>query len=158
MTDIKILDFEKKYTSYFKNINLEWLEDYFYVEDYDYKILSEPLKYIIEPGGHIFFASVNDKIVGTAALIPSDDNSFELSKMGVLKNHRGLKVGDQLMQSCIDFSARKGKATLWLESNRKLKPALSLYKKYGFEETPLNSETPYERCDIRMAITLEGDK
>lgn len=85
MIDIKILDFEEKYTSHFKSINLEWLEDYFYVEDYDYKILSEPLKYIIEPGGHIFFASVNEKIVGAVALISSDDNSFELSKMSVLK-------------------------------------------------------------------------
>lgn len=62
------------------------------------------------------------------------------------------------MQVCIDFSTKKGKTTLWLESNRKLKPALSLYEKYAFVETQLNPETPNERCDIRMALTLDGDK
>ena len=157
-SDIEIIDFKEQYASYFKEINLEWLEAYFYVEDYDYKILSEPLKHIIQPGGHIFFAKIEDQIVGTAALISREENSFELSKMGILESHRGLKIGNLLMQAAINYSIKQGKATLWLESNRKLKPALALYKKFGFEETPLNPATPYERCDIRMTLPLTEDK
>lgn len=153
-TDIKIIDFEEKYASYFKDINRGWLEAYFHVEDYDYKVLSEPLKYIIEPGGHIFFAKVNNEIVGTAALITREHNSYELSKMGVYPSHRGLKIGNLLMQACIDFSIQKDKKTLWLDSNRKLKPALSLYKKFKFQEIAVDPKTPYERCDIRMTLPL----
>ena len=137
---IQILTFEDQYASYFYDINIEWLKAYFYIEDYDQKILSQPREYIIDKGGEIFFAKVNNDIVGTAALINKPHNSFELSKMGVFESHRGLKLGDRLMQTCIDYSKSMNKANLWLESNRILTPAISLYHKFGFKETPLDPE------------------
>lgn len=158
LPNIEIIDFNETYAPFFKEINLEWLQAYFYVEDYDHKILSQPYKYIIQTGGHIFFAKIGEQIAGTVALIAREENSFELSKMGVFERFRGLKIGDRLMEAAIQYSAKQGKSTVWLESNRKLNPALSLYRKFGFVETPLNPETPYERCDIRMSLPLPETK
>lgn len=154
LSEIMIINYDEKFAIDFKKINLEWLKADFYVEDYDQKILSNPAKYIISEGGHILFAKYNNEIVGTVALITRENNSFELSKMGVLKSCRGLKIGDQLMNAAIDYSKAQGKKQLWLESNRKLKPALSLYYKFGFKEIPLNPDSPYERADIKMELNL----
>ena len=51
---LKIIPFHSKYTQDFYNLNVEWLEKYFYVEPYDEKVLSNPQKHIIETGGYIF--------------------------------------------------------------------------------------------------------
>ena len=61
---IEIIPFEEKYATDFYNLNVEWLEKYFYVERYDQKVLSNPKKYVIEHGGFIFFAKYNNAIVG----------------------------------------------------------------------------------------------
>ncbi len=58
---------------------------------------------IIEPGGQIFFAVVDEKAVGTVALIPMADNAFELAKMAVVPEFRGRGIGDLLMDACIEF-------------------------------------------------------
>ena len=40
----------------FKTLNLEWIEEFFVVEEEDLKILSNPKSYVIDKGGEIFFA------------------------------------------------------------------------------------------------------
>lgn len=53
----------------------------------------------------MFFAKLDNDIVGTVALMPTkDENFFELTKMAVLPKHRGLKIGQKLLQYCIDFA------------------------------------------------------
>ncbi|HYK76864.1 MAG TPA: hypothetical protein VEV16_07800 [Daejeonella sp.] len=50
------------------------------------------------------------------------------------------------------FEAKKlGCTYLFLESNQKLGPALSLYKKLGFIETPIGN-TPYSRADYKAEM------
>lgn len=52
---IDIIPFQKAYSKDFYSLNKEWLQTYFCVEPFDEELLSKPKKYIIEPGGHIFF-------------------------------------------------------------------------------------------------------
>jgi len=156
---IEIINYEDRFALDFKSISLDWFEsnffkEHFSVEDIDRMVISNPSKYIIEKGGHIFFARLGEKIVGTAALINSEDSSFELSKVGVLQVYRGLKISDDLIKSAIIYSKVQGKKTLWLESIRILKPALAVFKKYGFKEVPLNPESHYARADIKMELIL----
>ena len=66
---IDIIPFETKYAEHFYDLNVLWLEKYFYVEPYDKKVLSKPKEFIIDSGGYIFFAKYNNDIVGTVALI-----------------------------------------------------------------------------------------
>lgn len=150
---IKIISFNKKYSKDFYYLNIEWLETHFYVEDFDREVLSKPNKYILKNGGHIFFAMKNERIVGTVALMPTSNAlTFELTKMAVSPNHRGQKIGQKLLQHCIDFSKSKSYNTLMLYSARKLENAIYIYKKFGFKELILEPESPYKRSDIKMEL------
>jgi len=154
MGAIEIIPFDIKYTQNFYDLNVEWLTTFFYVEPHDEEVLSQAQKYIIDNGGHIFFAKLGEEIVGTVALIKMNENSFELSKMAVDPSYRGKKIGQQLLQYCIDFAQEQHFEKLLLYSNRKLENAIYLYKKYGFVEIPIETNNPYARGDIKMEFVF----
>lgn len=146
---IIIIPFSPDLKEKIKRLNLEWLKKYFRVEAKDEITLSNPQAEIIDKGGMIFYAKYNDKIVGTVSLIKIDETTFELSKMAVTDGVQGLGIGNKLMEHCIEVAQQKGIKKLILYSNRKLLPAIYLYKKFGFEEIPLEDGI-YERADIKM--------
>ena len=151
--NIEIISYEDRYAKDFYDLNIEWLKTYFYVEPLDEEVLSKPLKYIINKGGHIFFAKLENEIVGTVALMPlKGDNLFELTKMAVSPKHRGKKIGQQLMQYCINYAKQMELPKLILYSNRKLENAIYIYRKYGFIEVPVEPNSPYARSDIKMEL------
>ena len=149
-----ILPFQPNYAKAFYDLNIEWLETYFYVEDYDREVLSKPKHYIIEPGGHIFFAVENDIVLGTVALLKRDEAAFELTKMAVLPESRGKRVGQKLLLHCINFAEEHSFQQLYLYSNTLLANAIHIYKKYGFMEVPLEQPNPYKRSNIKMDYTI----
>ncbi|MGB1186280.1 MAG: GNAT family N-acetyltransferase [Flavobacteriaceae bacterium] len=103
MTKYEIINFKIEYEKHFYDLNIAWLKEFFLVEDYDQKILSNPQKHIINKGGSIFFAKKNKKIIGVVALMPTDEfDVFELTKMGVKKNFRNQGVGSLLINECIE--------------------------------------------------------
>ena len=153
---IEIIDYNNDYAKDFYELNVEWLKTFFYVEPFDEEVLSKPEQYIINKGGHIFFAKENELILGTVALMPlNEPNIFELTKMAVSPKHRGKKIGQQLMQHCIDFAKAKGLPKLILYSNTKLENAIYIYRKYGFIETPIEPDSPYVRSDIKMELAFD---
>ena len=79
---------------------------------------------------------------------------FELTKMAVLPEARGKKIGQQLLQYCIDFARKKELEALMLYSNTILENAIYLYRKYGFKELNLEKDNPYERANIKMFLEL----
>ncbi|WP_430409062.1 GNAT family N-acetyltransferase [Kordia sp.] len=155
MNTISIIPFDELYAKDFYDLNIEWLETFFYVEPHDEEVLSQAKSYIIDKGGHIFFAKQNDTIVGTVALIKIEDGVFELSKMAVLPKLRGQKIGQQLLQYCLDFAKTQKFEKLLLYSNRKLENAIYIYEKYGFVEIPIETDNPYARGDIKMELILD---
>ena len=152
---MKIIQYKSQFKQAFYDLNIEWLETHFYVEDFDREVLSNPDTYILDPGGHIFFAIENDLVLGTVALLKKQDDLFELTKMAVLPNQRGKKIGQQLMQHCIDY-ARAQNFDLFLYSNTLLENAIYIYRKYGFIEVPVEDDSPYERSNIKMVLPLKS--
>lgn len=150
---IEIVGFEAKYAHYFYDLNVAWLEKYFYVEPYDQKILSNPKKYVIDTGGYIFFAKYATNIVGVVSLI-NQKSFFELSKMAVTPKYQGLKIGLKLINFCIDFAKQKHWKSITIYSHRKLVPAIELYKKVGFKEISLEEKSHYERSNIKMLLEI----
>jgi N-acetylglutamate synthase-like GNAT family acetyltransferase len=153
--DLKILPFQDEFAKAFYELNIEWLETYFYVEDYDKEVLSNPKKYIINPGGYIFSVIEHDTVIGTVALMPYSERVFELTKMAVAPKHRGNKIGQQLMQYCIDFAIKNKFDALVLYSNILLENAIYIYRKYGFIEIPVEENSPYKRCNIKMELAIK---
>lgn len=152
MNKVSIVEYKDTYAQHFYDLNVHWLQKYFYVEDYDIEVLSSPKKYILDQGGIILFAIVNEEVVGTVALINRENDGYELSKMAVTEKHQGLKIGKKLMYTSICKAIKLGTDRLFLDSNTLLTPAISLYRKVGFNEIPVPSNSPYERCNIRMEI------
>ncbi|MFD2541659.1 GNAT family N-acetyltransferase [Lacinutrix gracilariae] len=152
---IKIITFHKEYAKDFYTLNIEWLKKYFVVEPYDEEVLSNPEKYIIHKGGFIFFALLENKVVGTVALMPMQEKgTFELTKMAVSPEFRGFKIGQKLMQHCLDYAKDQNFKRLLLYSSKKLENAIYIYRKFGFIEVPVEPNCPYLRCDIKMEYPL----
>ena len=151
---LSITTFKSEYAQAFYNFNIEWLETYFYVEDFDREVLSNPHQYILEPGGHIFFAVENKVAIGTVALMKREDNAYELTKMAVQINQRGKKIGQQLLQYCIDFARENKFDQLYLYSSTLLENAIYIYRKFGFVEVDMEASSPYKRSNIKMVYPL----
>jgi ribosomal protein S18 acetylase RimI-like enzyme len=150
---IEIIEFKEELAKHFTHLNLAWVKKFFVVEPMDEKILSEPKANIIDKGGYIYFAKVDDEVAGTFALLKVSDSTYELSKMAVDENFQGKKIGNAMLKFCIAQASELNIQKLVLYSNTKLKPAIHLYKKYGFKEVPLE-HSEYKRSNIKMEITL----
>ena len=149
-----IRPFERKNARYFRELNEAWLEKYFFVEEKDKEILENSESYIIEKGGHIFFAEVDGQIAGCFSFIRIDEGIYELGKMAVDEQFQGKKIGQRMMEHGISFAQEQGWKKIILYSHSKLGPALYIYRKYGFREIQLEENTPYLRSDIKMELVL----
>ncbi|WP_370515714.1 GNAT family N-acetyltransferase [Kangiella sp. HZ709] len=133
------------------------MEQYFEVETEDRKVLNDPNRYIIKPGGVILYAAYQGEIVGTCALKKHSQDIFELSKMGVKPQYQGLQIGKTLAKAIIQQARLLGCKRLFLDSNRKLETAIHLYRKLGFTEiNKAKDDSPYQRCDITMEMFLNS--
>jgi mannose-6-phosphate isomerase-like protein (cupin superfamily)/N-acetylglutamate synthase-like GNAT family acetyltransferase len=146
---VEIIDYDETLNEPIKLLNYEWLEKYFRVEPSDIVQLSNPKKEIIDQGGAIFYARWNHEIVGTASLLRITPDEYELGKMAVTEKARGHYIGNALIEHCFHVSERMKIRKLILYSNTSLKPAIHLYRKYGFREVQLESHH-YERANIKM--------
>lgn len=151
---ISIESFKKEYTSAFYSLNKEWIEESWKLEESDINDLSNPQEYIIDKGGEIFFAIKDNKVIATAAMVYIDDTMFELAKMTVEKNFRGLGIANQLMDRCIDFAKGKNAKYIVLITNSALVIARNLYDKYQFKEIDLDSDKYGDRGNVKMTLNL----
>ena len=151
---IEIVPYNNFYRKSFAILNYEWLQKYFHIEDYDRKVLESPEEHIIKTGGQVFFALNGKEAIGTAAMIAREEGIFELSKMAVTPAYQGQQIGLSLIEVALSYAREQKAKKVFLDSNRKLHPALALYKSIGFGEICVDPNTPYERCDIRMEILL----
>ncbi|MCK0145456.1 GNAT family N-acetyltransferase [Arenibacter sp. F26102] len=151
---LKIVPFKSSYAKRFKELNVAWLEKYFYVEPKDAILLENCEANIIDKGGYIYFAQYNEDLVGCFALLKMGKNEYELGKMAVDPNYQGLKIGQALLGFAINLAKQKRWKKLVLYSNTKLENALYIYKKYGFMEVAIEKNIPYARSDIKMELLI----
>lgn len=150
---IEIINFAEGLEEPIKTLNYEWLEKYFKVEESDIRSLSNPKEEIIDKGGFIFYAKLNNEIVGTCSLLQKNDTTFEIGKMAVSENAQGHRIGTLLLEHCLNFAKDHQIKTLILYSNTQLAPAIHLYRKYGFYEIEMEKGL-YERANIKMEKRL----
>ena len=149
---IVIVGFNKRYSEQFFILNKAWIEESWHLEDSDKKDLLNPDK-IVENGGQVFFALENKIPVGTAAMIKSSEDRFELAKMTVQEDLRGKGIANMLMDECLKFAKENKANEIFLISNDSLKIARNLYDKYGFKEVNLDSQK-YDRGNVKMILKI----
>ena len=150
---MEILEFNDNLAPHFRDLNLAWIKKYFTVEPMDDEMLSNPKKYVIDKGGYIFFAKVDNEIAGTFALLKMTDKVYKLTKMAVDEKFQRQKIGANLLEFCIQHGRNLGADKIILFSNTVLGPAIHLYRKHGFQEIPL-SDVEYDRSNIKMEKVL----
>ena len=145
--------------AHFHAINAAWIADMFVLEPHDEHVLSHPREAIVDRGGVILFVEHPDRgIVGTGALMPTAPGVYELTKMGVRADARGLGAGAFLLNALIDHArALPDITTLYLLTSSRCRAAIHLYERAGFEHCPAimrDYGATYARCDVAMRYPL----
>ena len=139
----------------FERLNREWIERYFVLEQEDLNVFGDPAGQIVAPGGQVFFLLDEDGVRGTCAVLRHDAETCELAKMAVAPTARGRGYGDRLVEAAIAFARGSGARRLMLVSNSRLAPALTLYRKHGFLNVPLDPANGYSRADVQLELRLD---
>lgn len=150
---VQIEDFRPEHAVKFRELNEEWIKQYFIMEEADHKSLGDPQGYIIDKGGYILMARYQGELVGACALLNEGNGVFELAKMAVSPKAQGLQIGKKLGEAAVRKAKQAGAIKLYLVSNRRLVTALNLYSKLGFVEVSM-SPSMYERADIKMEMSF----
>lgn len=152
---VRIVDYTPRYKTVFRSLNEAWIAQYFEIEEADTRALTDPEKYILKKGGAILVALYKEEPVGVCALIKMNDPDYdyEMAKMAVSPVAQGKNIGQLLANAIIKKAKELGAAKLYLESNTRLKPAISLYYKLGFKKIS-HRPSPYKRANIQMELAL----
>jgi ribosomal protein S18 acetylase RimI-like enzyme len=153
MNKINIFDFAPEHQPYFEQFNRNWIEKYFWLEDIDLYVLHNPQEAILDKGGCILMASFNGKIAGTVALKKINEQVYEFTKMAVDDSFRRKGIAECLSYAAFEKAIKLGAQKVILYSQTTLVPAITLYKKLGFREVPLEHGI-YARSDIKMEFDL----
>lgn len=148
----------------FIDLNRDWIEEYFVLEDSDREQLEELEASILGKGGQIIVALIDDVVVGTGAILPPhhdpDDGRtwFEIIKMAAQKDLRGQGIGRAVLEALIGEGRSMGADAIWLETNADLKAAVRLYERCGFRHLAGADlwPTPYARCNVQMVLPLSS--
>ena len=150
---LRIVEFRDELAAAFHDINAEWINAMFVMEDVDRHVLQNPRETIIDPGGAILFVEYEAQIVGTGAMRWSEPGQLELTKMGVKSALRGLKAGEFLLDALIKRAATMKPDRLFLLTSKRCEAAIHLYEKFGFihdAELLAAARHHYDRCDVAM--------
>lgn len=156
MNLIEIIDYQAAHQPYFEKFNRDWIERYFWLEDVDKYVLQHPEEAILQDGGAILMATFNGTIAGTVALRKVKD-FYEFTKMAVDAAYRRRGIAEALSYAAFEKARQLGAAKVILYSNRILTPAITMYRKLGFKEVPIENDI-YQRSDIKMEIELDEVK
>ena len=127
-------------------------------EPKDEAVFADPRGSILNRGGRIFLALQDGQAVGCCALLPMASGEFEVAKMAVAESYRGNGIGRRILEKAVTEARASGARRLYLETNRKMQPAIRLYESLGFRHLPPERIVPsaYARADVYMELFLGG--
>lgn len=153
---LEIVPFDAVHAQAFRDLNLDWIEKYFAVEELDRRHLTYPRESFIDTGGAILMAQVDGTVVGCCGLLKHDSQVFEVSKMAVAPSYQGRGIGRVLLAAVISHARSIGARRLEIISSTHLDTALHLYRSIGFVEVPLASDA-YARGNIALVLDLNPE-
>ena len=154
MSAICVVPYRPEFAADFRRLNLAWIERLFKVEEADLKVLDDPERAIVAPGGMIFFALAGDVVVGTVAMIRVAPDCCELAKMAVATTHQRRGIGELLGRACSAWAAENGIASVFLQTNSGLDNSIRLYERLGFRHAPFPHPSDYARGDYYMEMKV----
>jgi ribosomal protein S18 acetylase RimI-like enzyme len=151
---IEIVDYIPEHQPRFKAINVQWITRSHVLEEEDIKTLEDPENHVLKNGGRIFMALYKGQVVGSCGYLNFGAEGYEMIKMAVDEDYRGLNIGKQLGEVSLQKMKEAGVKRIFLYSNTKgSATAIGLYRKLGFTEIPLGNPE-FLRADIKMELFL----
>jgi GNAT superfamily N-acetyltransferase len=150
----EVVTYRGEWRDAFEQLNREWIETWFVLEDADRETFRDPEAKILAAGGQIFFVLEGTEPLGTCAVLRHSAQVHEIAKMAVAPAARGRGYGDLLMEAAVAFSREAGARTVVIVSNTRLGPAMRLYRKHGFVQVPVEPLHGYDRADIQLELLL----
>lgn len=154
LSNVTVVPYREEFRAAFEQLNRDWIERYFVLEDADRDVFRDPGGKILGSGGQIFFVLEGSEVRGTCAVIRHGPEECEIAKMAVAPAARGRGYGDLLMEASIRFATEQGARRVIIVSNTVLEPAIRLYRKHGFVPVPLSTDERYRRANIRLEREL----
>jgi putative acetyltransferase len=137
----------------FRLLNEAWIQKHFGLEEHDIEILGDPEGYVLEKGGHIYFATVAGAPIGCCSLLLMEPGVYEVAKMAVADEWQNRGIGRRVLAYTIEQARARGAKRLYLETNSKLANAIHLYEALGFRHLPPR-QSPYIRANVFMELVL----
>lgn len=154
MIVMEIVEFQKKYEKDFIELNTAWVERFFVMEQADRDVL-EHVEDLLKTGAMVYFAVEDDHVLATCMAMPLGEDVWEICKLAATGQYTGKGAGSAVFKASMEYAIAHGAKKLMLISNRRLKPALHIYEKYGFKEVPLNKAYwGFDRADIQFEYVV----
>lgn len=113
--------------------------------------------YGVEFKSQYLVAKLNGEVVGGCgvASFANSNEVCELKKLFLLPSGRGLGLGRELSERCLDFARTQGFKSCYLDTLESMTAAISLYESLGFKhlKQPLQG-TEHNGCDVWMLMQL----
>lgn len=152
---MKIIPYDSKYKKQFIEYNTDWILDYFgFLEPEDEETFAS-IEQELADNAMIYFAVEEDDVLATCMTKPMQDGVWEICKLASNKHlpHEG--CGSLVFEAAMQWAIDHGASRLFILTNSKLKAALHIYEKYGFQEVKLN-DYGYVRGDIAFEKRIES--
>lgn len=140
----------------FERLNRIWLDGFGLMEEEDLRMLRDPEAQVLATGGDVFFAMDGRRAVGTCAAIRLSGDTWELAKLAVAPEARGLGLGRALSERAVRFAREAGGRRMVLTSNHLLREAIRLYESMGFRHEAMPADVRYKTADVYMVLDLRG--
>lgn len=152
---MKVVAYQPKYKQDFIEMNKAWISKMFIIEKEDIREL-ENIEFSIEKGGQIFFAlDENEQVMACCMIAPRDDGDWEIMKFAAKGMYTGTGAGSACLKACIDYAKDKDIEKIIIVTNHLCVQAVHLYKKYGFQEIPVDKKKfPFDRADLAFELYL----
>jgi DNA-binding MarR family transcriptional regulator/N-acetylglutamate synthase-like GNAT family acetyltransferase len=157
LPQIRVLDYKPSLKKYFYDLAGNWLLEVLNgtLEEEDKFTLNNPDQSYLLQGGFVFYAVLDNKVVGCVALKRLDENTFEFAKLFIQKGTRNLGIATKLIDRCITRCKENAATQLWLQTTMRMPEAHKLYYKLGFDDKKAPKQmTVLKRTEKIMMMSL----
>lgn len=89
--------------------------------------------YFNDEGSSAFWVAIHeDKVIGMIGVQKTADNSAEVRRLRVRKDHRRRGVGTRLLECALNFCREHGYLKIVLDVRIERGPAITMFEKFGF--------------------------